>query len=78
MIKNKVQIFSQFFDDIENNSSEDFMDMIEKELSDEKELDLFSLHLEEYYGIQDDDELDALLQIMLTGYLAGKKCYSKD
>ncbi|MBP9673533.1 MAG: hypothetical protein KBD63_00400 [Bacteriovoracaceae bacterium] len=77
MIKNKVQIFSQFFDDIENNSSEDFMDMIEKELSDE-ELDLFSLHLEEYYGIQDDDELDALLQIMLTGYLAGKKCYSKD
>jgi len=45
--------------------------MVEKHLSDE-DVEIFVHHIENFYGITDDEELGMLAQLMVTGYLAAK------
>jgi hypothetical protein len=45
--------------------------LVEKQLSDD-DLELFVRHLEDFYGIEEEEELGTLAQIMVTGYLAAK------
>lgn len=47
------------------------MSMVEKHLSDE-DVEIFVQHIETFYGINDDEELGMLAQLMVTGYLAAK------
>ena len=71
MISEKAKILTAFFKSIENMQPDDMMKVVEKHLSDE-EVELFVHHIEEFYGIEDDEELGMLAQLMVTGYLAGK------
>jgi hypothetical protein len=47
------------------------MALVEKHLSDE-DVEIFVEHIETFYGINDDEELGMLAQLMVTGYLAAK------
>ena len=71
MSNEKRQILTSFFTSLEKMESEDMMAMVEKHLKDE-DVEIFVLHIENFYGISDDEELGMLAQLMVTGYLAAK------
>ncbi len=67
----KIQTFTQFFEMMNNMDADTMTALVEKHLSDE-ELEHFVRHLEDFYGIEEEEELGHLAQIMVTGYLAAK------
>ncbi len=71
MNSDKQNDLTAFFSSLQDLDADSMTAMVEKELSDE-ELELFVRHLEEFYGIEDEEELGMLAQIMVTGYLAAK------
>ena len=71
MINEKQQILTSFFKSMEQMKSEDMMAMVERHLKDD-DVEIFVAHIEEFYGITDDEELGMLAQLMVTGYLAAK------
>lgn len=71
MTHEKQQILTSFFKSLESMNSEEMMAMVEKHLKDE-DVEIFVHHIEEFYGITDDEELGMLAQLMVTGYLASK------
>jgi hypothetical protein len=52
-------------------TSENLMGLVENFLSDE-DIEVFVEHIERFYGVDDDEELGLLAQIMITGYLSSK------
>ena len=71
MKSEKHQILTSFFDSLEKMESDAMMTVVEKHLSDE-DVEIFVHHIENFYGITDDEELGMLAQLMVTGYLAAK------
>lgn len=71
MTHEKQQILTSFFKSLESMNSEEMMVMVEKHLKDD-DVEIFVHHIEEFYGITDDEELGMLAQLMVTGYLAAK------
>lgn len=71
MSSEKMKILTAFFKTLENMQPDDMMKIVEKHLSDD-EVEIFVGHIEEFYGVHDDEELGMLAQLMVTGYLAGK------
>lgn len=71
MSSEKQQILTSFFSSLEKLESEDMMTMVGKHLKDE-DVEIFVNHIENFYGITDDEELGMLAQLMVTGYLAAK------
>jgi hypothetical protein len=71
MKSEKHQILTSFFESLEKIQSENMMSMVEKHLTDE-DVEIFVHHIENFYGISDDEELGMLAQLMVTGYLAAK------
>ena len=67
----KQQILTSFFESLDNLQPEDMMSIVEKHLKDD-DVELFVQHIENFYGITDDEELGMLAQLMVTGYLAAK------
>lgn len=61
-----------YFNSIKELSAEQLMASVEAYLDDEA-IEIFVNHLEDFYGVEDDDELGMLAQIMISGYLAAKK-----
>ncbi len=71
MSTEKRQILTSFFESLEKLDSDAMMNLVEKHLSDE-DVEIFVQHIEQFYGINDDEELGMLAQLMVTGYLAAK------
>ncbi len=71
MSTEKQQILTSFFESLEKLDSDAMMNLVGKHLSDE-DIEIFVRHIEEFYGISDDEELGMLAQLMVTGYLAAK------
>lgn len=71
MSTEKNQSFTRFFDSMNDMDADAMTALVEKHLSDD-ELELFVRHIEDFYGIEDEEELGTLAQIMVTGYLAAK------
>lgn len=67
----KQQILTSFFEALEKLNSDEMMLMVEKHLKDD-DVEIFVDHIEKFYGINDDEELGMLAQLMVTGYLAAK------
>ena len=61
-----------FFDKLSKMESEELMSLVEAHLSND-EVEMFVDHIEDFYGIEDDEQLGMLAQIMITGYLAAKQ-----
>lgn len=71
MSSEKQQILTSFFESLEKLDSEAMMALVEKYLSDE-DVEIFVQHIEQFYGITDEEELGMLAQLIVTGYLAAK------
>jgi hypothetical protein len=63
----KIEKFLQY---IENIESDDFMQIVEKYLTDQQ-IDHFVDHIENFYDISEEESLGILAQIMVTGFLLG-------
>ena len=59
----------EFFNNFSNLSPEEVQNLVEEHLNDDA-IEVMIEHLEDFYGIEDDEELGSLCQIMVTGYLA--------
>lgn len=60
-----------FFEKITTFKPDDFAQLVENHLSDE-DIELFVDHLEDFYGITDEEDLGTMAQIMITGFIAGR------
>ncbi len=61
-----------YFVEIEKLNSDQMMTLVEKYM-DEETIEIFVDHIEEFYGIDDDDQLGTLAQIMISGFIAAKE-----
>lgn len=52
--------------------SEKMMNMVDKHL-DAESVELFVDHIEDFYGIKDEEELGLLAQIIICGYVCAKE-----
>ncbi len=71
MSSKRTASLGQFFEMMNEMDADQMTALVEKHLSDE-DLELFVRHLEDFYGIEEEEELGNLAQIMVTGYLAAK------
>lgn len=67
-----VDNLKEFLNSLNDIKSEDFTKMAEENLSDDA-IDEMAAYLEDFYQIDDEEELGLLVQIMIIGYLAAKK-----
>ncbi|MFZ4712410.1 MAG: hypothetical protein ACOYL6_01745 [Bacteriovoracaceae bacterium] len=67
----KVLEIKSFLKTLENMESEQMMMLVEKYLDDDA-IEAIVDHIEEFYGISDDEELGMLAQLVVTGYLTAK------
>lgn len=67
-----MEDLKNFFEKLSDMESEQLMSIVEAHLSND-EIELFVDHIEDFYGVEDDEELGMLAQIMITGFLAAKQ-----
>lgn len=70
-MKTSKEQLESFFAELGELESDDWMQKVEKCLDDEA-IEAMVSHLEDFYGIDDDEELGMLAQIMVTGFVAGR------
>ena len=61
---------ASYFQMLESLEPEDMMKKVDSYLDDDT-IELFVSHLEDFYGVEDDEELGMLAQIMVSGFIAG-------
>jgi hypothetical protein len=61
-----------YFENISKMKSEEFMDLVEKYMDDDT-VELFVDHIEDFYGVSDDEELGMLANIMIAGFVCAKE-----
>lgn len=66
-----LEKIQKFLTELEQYESEQMMILVEKHLSDEG-IEIFVDHIQQFYGIEDEEEAGMLAQIMVTGYLSAK------
>lgn len=67
---NQVEKIEALSELIEGLNSDSFTKFVEEHISDEA-INAMSDHIDDFYGIDTDEELGMLTQIMVTGYLMG-------
>ena len=67
--KEKLEKYLTKLEDLE---SEDIMALVEKHLSDDS-VELICEHIEDFYGLEDDEEIGHLAQIMIAGFVMGRE-----
>jgi hypothetical protein len=68
-LKDKLQ---HYLDGLQKLSNDEVMQKVEKYLDDEG-IEIFVDYLEDFYGINDDEELGLLAQIMISGFVVAKE-----
>ncbi len=61
-----------YFESVKDLNAEQLMSKVENYLDDEA-IEIFVEHLEDFYGVEDDEELGMLAQIMISGFIAAKE-----
>lgn len=72
MNENDKEKLANYFESLKSLDNEQMMEKVDKYLDDEA-IEIFVDHLEEFYGIEDDDQLGMLAQIMISGFVAAKE-----
>lgn len=63
---------AEYFEKVSKMKSEDLMALVEEHMDDDS-VEMFVDHIEDFYGVQDDEELGLLAQIMIAGYICAKE-----
>lgn len=61
-----------YFDKQREKNADQLVATIDKYLDDEA-VEIFVEHIEDFYGIEDDEQLGMLTQIMISGFVAAKE-----
>ena len=61
-----------YFEKLEKLNSDKMMELVSKYLDDE-DIEVLCNHIEDFYGVDDDEEIGMLAQIMVSGYVMGKE-----
>jgi len=61
-----------YFESLKDLNAEQLMSSIEQYIDDEA-IEIFVDHIEDFYGVEDDEELGMLAQLMISGFVAAKK-----
>ncbi|MEX0798967.1 MAG: hypothetical protein WD025_05965 [Bacteriovoracaceae bacterium] len=67
--KTKLETYLARLEELE---SEDMMKLVEKHLNDDS-VELICQHIEDFYGIEDDEEIGHLAQLMVAGFVMGRE-----
>jgi len=62
----------EYFEKQKKQSAETLAAGIGKHLDDEA-IEIFVDHIEDFYGIEDDEQLGMLTQLMISGYVAARE-----
>lgn len=62
----------QYFEDLGKMQSEQMMALVDKYL-DEEAIEIIIDHIEDFYGVEDDEQLGSLAQIMISGFVAARE-----
>ena len=57
---------------LEESGPEEIMKLVEKHLDDD-DIEMICEHIEYFYGIEDDEEIGQLAQIMVAGFVMAKE-----
>lgn len=60
------------FEALKNMDAQMIMKNVDSHLDDEA-IEIFVEHIEDFYGIEDDEQLGMLAQIMVSGFVAAKE-----
>lgn len=74
MDKNLIdkEALSNYLAKLEENDGESMMKLVEKHLDDEA-IEIICDHIEDFYGVEDDEEIGQLAQIMVSGIVMGRE-----
>ncbi|MFT6630942.1 MAG: hypothetical protein ACJAS4_000886 [Bacteriovoracaceae bacterium] len=61
-----------YFEGLKKLNADQLMANVENYLDDEA-IEIFVEHLEDFYGVEDDEELGMLAQIMVSGFIAASE-----
>lgn len=67
--ENKLNNYFQKLDELDEGSIEN---LISKYLDDE-DIEVFCNYIEDFYGVEDDEEIGMLAQIMISGFIMAKE-----
>lgn len=66
---------ASYLESLNDKSAEEIAKTIEGYLDDEA-VEMFVDHIEDFYGIEDDEQLGMLTQLMVSGFVAAKELSS--
>jgi hypothetical protein len=72
MGNNDKEILADYFEKVKDMDSEQLVAKVSKYLDDEA-IEIFVDHIEDFYGVEDDEELGMLTQLMISGFVAAKE-----
>ncbi|MBD65011.1 MAG: hypothetical protein CME62_07375 [Halobacteriovoraceae bacterium] len=76
MDQNQKTAVLNFLDRLSSLDEKQVEELVNKYLDDEI-IEEFVDHIEDFYGIEDDEQLGVLAQIMVTGFIAAKETSSQ-
>jgi len=71
-----IEELNKFFVQLEERGEDYWNELLSNTVNDEA-IEVMVDHIQNFYGVEDDDEASLLTQIMLTGFLAGLKMNHK-
>lgn len=73
-MKNKINNdkLGDYLDKLEEKDNEAMMKSVEAHLDDEA-IEMICEHIEDFYGIDDDEEIGQLAQLMVAGIVMGRE-----
>ena len=72
MTENDKDKLAHYFESIKGLAAEQLMAKVDSHLDDEA-IEMIVEHIEDFYGIEDDEQLGMLAQIMVSGFVAAKE-----
>jgi hypothetical protein len=72
MENNDKEILAEYFEKVKAMDSDQLIAKVAKYLDDEA-IEIFVDHIEDFYGVEDDEELGMLTQLMISGFVAAKE-----
>jgi hypothetical protein len=72
MTEQEKDKLAEYFDGLKNLNADQLMARVDTYLDDDA-IEIFVDHIEEFYGVDDDEELGMLAQLMVSGFIAAKE-----
>lgn len=71
MNEQEKEALENYFTSLKDLSTEQLVANVSNYLDDEA-IEMFVDHIEDFYGVEDDEELGMLAQLMVSGFVAGR------